>query len=151
MVAAQAARQTVDQLIKGDPSANVLLMGDFNDEPPNRSLTEGLKASASLQKKDPFQLFNATAALDELGRGTYNFRGNWNMLDQIILSSGLVEDARRVDDYHYEETSATIFSPEWLLQAEGKYQGHPDRTYAGNRYLGGYSDHLPVYVVLTKE
>ena len=151
LTAAQTARNAVDELLQTDPLANVILLGDFNDEPTNRSIREELRATASVKKKDPFQLYNAVAALDEQGRGSYQFRGNWNMLDQIILSQGLVEDARRASDYHYRPDSATVFAPEWLLQAEGKYQGYPDRTYAGDTYLGGYSDHLPVYIELTNE
>ncbi len=143
--------QAVDELLQTDQLANVVLMGDFNDEPTNVSITDELRATASLKKKDPFQLYNTVAALDEQGRGTYNFRGNWDMLDQIILSQGLVEDARNTEDYHYRPESAEIFTPEWLLQADGKYQGYPDRTYAGNTYLGGYSDHLPVFIELTNE
>ena len=151
LTAAQAARATVDELLETDPSANIILLGDFNDEPTNRSITEGLRATGSVRKKDPSQLYNTVAALDEQGRGSYQFRGNWNMLDQIILSQGLVKDARVANDYHYRLESATVFAPEWLLQAEGKYQGYPDRTYAGDKYLGGYSDHLPVYIELTNE
>ena len=149
--AARIVRKTVDELLQTDPLANVILLGDFNDEPPDQSITGELRATGSIRKKDPFQLYNTVAALDEQGRGSYNFRGDWNMLDQIILSQGLVEDARNVSDYYYRPESATVFAPEWLLQAEGKYQGHPDRTYAGNKYLGGYSDHLPVYIELTNE
>ena len=149
--AARLARKAVDELLQTDQLANVILMGDFNDEPSNASITDELRATASVKKKDPFQLYNTVADLDEQGRGSYKFRGNWNMLDQIILSQGLVEDARNTDDYHYRPESAEIFTPEWLLQAEGKYQGYPDRTYAGDKYLGGYSDHLPVYIALTNE
>lgn len=151
LAAAALARQTVDDLLQTDAAANVILMGDFNDEPTNRSITEGLRATGTVSGSDPSQLFNTVTALDEAGRGTYQFRGNWNMLDQIILSAGLVEDERGVDDYHYLPESAEVFMPDWLLQADGKYVGYPDRTYAGNKYLGGYSDHLPVYVELTNE
>ncbi len=156
LTAAALARQAVDELLQTDATANVILMGDFNDEPTDRSITEGLRATGKTQKTDPFQrnaaqLFNTVAALNAQDRGTYQFRGNWNMLDQIILSSGLMEDAPKIDDYYYLPESATVFTPDWLLQADGKYAGYPDRTYAGNKYLGGYSDHLPVYVVLTNK
>ena len=151
LTAATLARQAVDELLQADATANVILMGDFNDEPTDRSITAGLRATGATQQTDPFQLFNTVAALDAQGRGTYQFRGNWNMLDQIIVSNGLVENARKVDDYYYLPESATVFTPDWLLQADGKYAGYPDRTYAGNQYLGGYSDHLPVYIDLTNE
>ena len=150
-VAAQAARRTVDELLQTDPLANIVLMGDFNDEPTNRSITDELQATGEVQKKSPSHLYNTVAALDAQGQGSYNFRGDWNMLDQIILSPGMVENDRDASDYHYRPESAAVFMPDWLLQADGKYQGHPDRTYAGDTYLGGYSDHLPVYIELTTE
>lgn len=151
LAAAELARQAVDELLQADATANVILVGDFNDEPTDRSITEGLRATGATQKTDPFQLFNTVSALDAQGRGTYQFRGDWDMLDQIIVSNGLVEDAPKIDDYYYLPESATVFAPDWLLQAEGKYAGYPDRTYAGNKYLGGYSDHLPVYITLTNK
>ena len=150
-VAARAARGVVDELLEADPAANIVLMGDFNDEPTNRSITDELQASGTVTKKNPLQLYNTLAALDKQGQGSYNFRGDWDMLDQIIISQGLVEDVREADDYHYHPESAAVFKPDWLLQADGNYQGYPDRTYAGDNYLGGYSDHLPVYIELTTE
>jgi len=45
--------------------------------------------------------------------------------------------------------SATIVKEDWLLQDgsdDPRYEGYPLRTFAGQKYLGGYSDHLPIYI-----
>ena len=71
--------------------------------------------------------------------GTGLYRGQWDMFDQIIISKPF---------YHLCPNapipSLEIYKRDWLLQSEGKYQGHPFRTFGGKLYLNGYSDHLPV-------
>lgn len=148
IAAATRARALVDELLTVDPNANIILMGDFNDEPDNRSILTTLEAKGDPAVLDDNDLFNPMYALKEQGKGSYLFRGQWDMLDQIMLSQALFKAEKNKSDFHYKEGSATIFSQEWLLQQEGKYQGYPLRTYGGNEYLGGYSDHLPVYIEL---
>ncbi|NQX84260.1 MAG: hypothetical protein HRS57_03615 [Mycoplasmataceae bacterium] len=45
----------------------------------------------------------------------------------------------------------SVYRKPFLFQKGGRYDGYPLRTSAGGKYLGGYSDHLPVYIVLVKE
>jgi hypothetical protein len=80
----------------------------------------------------------------EAGEGSYIFRDNYDMLDQVILSYGLTDNL----GLDYLENSASIFNPEWLKQPSGKYKGYPARTFAGTNYLEGFSDHFPVYIDL---
>ena len=145
---ASQVRKEIDKLIAENPDANVVVMGDFNDEPFNKSIKEVLGAKQSRGNVKEKDLFNAMAALEKDGQGSYNFRGNWNMLDQIMVSASMLDD----DGFKLKEGSATILKESWLLQGRdaGKYAGNPDRTYAGHRYLGGESDHLPVYIDLVK-
>lgn len=144
---ASQVKQVVNDIMQKDQMARIFVMGDFNDEPDNKSILEilGANGSPDFAKKE---LFNAHFKLDQEGKGTYCYRGDWNMLDQIILTQGALETD---EGYAYQKGSAAIFSPEWLKQQDaGKYTGYPDRTYAGSNYLGGYSDHFPVYIVLQK-
>lgn len=148
ITAATYSRQLVNELLDTHPDANVIVMGDFNDEPDNRSINVTLEAKGALNALDQNDLFNPMYALKQEGKGSYNFRGTWNMLDQIILSQPLLYGQPGQPDINYKEGSATVFKEDWLLQQEGKYAGYPFRTYGGNQYLGGYSDHLPVYIEL---
>lgn len=146
--AATYVRKLADELLDTHPDANLVIMGDFNDEPDNHSISEILSAKGDLIESGQHNLFNPMYALKQQGQGSYNFRGNWNMLDQILLSQALLKAQQKQPDFNYKKGSATVMKKEWLLQKEGRYEGYPLRTYGGNQYLGGYSDHLPVYIEL---
>jgi len=124
---------------------NVILMGDFNDEPSNAAVNEYLgaeyfdctKENGSLNRT---KLFNLSAKQEKENKGSYLFRGNWNMLDQIIISGNLLDK----DGLMYICESFEIFKPDFMVQKEGEYKVAPLRTYIGDKYQGGYSDHFPV-------
>lgn len=146
MYVAQQVRKKVDEILAVNPSANLILMGDFNDEPENNSLREGLNASYKAPRERVIaDLKNCFADLDLEGKGSYNYRGNWNMLDQIIVTRNL-ESGRS----GWLVRDATVFQQDWMMYEDKKYGTRPSRTYGGPRYFGGYSDHLPVYVDLIK-
>jgi hypothetical protein len=88
------------------------------------------------------------ASLALQGNGSYMHNKKWNMLDQMLLSEGLVSGKQ---GFIYELVSATIFKPDWLQETNEKYKGSPWRTYAGSKYLGGYSDHFAVFTIYTFE
>ncbi|WP_338760867.1 endonuclease/exonuclease/phosphatase family protein [Bernardetia sp. ABR2-2B] len=148
MVSALVARQIVDDLEAKDPNAKILLMGDFNDEPFNESLTKGLQAVDSPDLKDK-QLFNVLASLEKEGKGTYNYRGDWNMLDQMIINKGFFVANNDAKGWRYLD--GNIYDKEFLKEASGKYKGNPFRMYVGTKFLGGYSDHFPIYVHLERQ
>jgi hypothetical protein len=83
--------------------------------------------------------------LFEDGKGTLSYKGKWNLFDQFICSSALVMP----HGLHF--TEARIMKSEYLLNPPGEYEGQPLRTYAGTKWLNGYSDHLPVYLLLSKK
>ncbi|WP_051203384.1 hypothetical protein [Hugenholtzia roseola] len=139
---AEVARKAIDALLMQNPDANIIVMGDFNDEPQDKSIVEGLKSRADKNLKAG-ELYNPFHNLAKAGKGTYNYRGEWNMLDQMLISKSLL------DKKGLKFEKSDIFAPEWLKQQQPeKYRGNPDRTYVGERYLGGYSDHFPIYMQL---
>jgi len=85
------------------------------------------------------------AELDIAGKGSYRYRGNWNMLDQIIVTRNL-ESGRN----GWLVKDAGIYQQDFMMYTDKKYGQSPSRTYGGPRYFGGYSDHLPVYIDLLK-
>lgn len=144
--AAQTARTVIDSLLKANPNERLILMGDFNDEPWDVSIQQVLKAvsiDSSAQSPSGY-LLNAWGPLKKAGRGSHNYRQEWSALDQMILSPGLLKGKLQ-----YVAGSADIYKQDWMLEASGKYAGSPFRTYAGAKYLGGFSDHLPVYLHLS--
>ncbi|AFN75803.1 endonuclease/exonuclease/phosphatase family [Melioribacter roseus P3M-2] len=138
LAAAARLRTVIDSLANLNANANIIALGDFNDEPDNQSIVNVLRASKEIE--EPGDLLNLSYERFEKGEGTYNFRKDWNMIDQIIVSGALV-DGRGLD---YVKNSFEIVRPEYMIQKEGDYKGAPLRTFVGNRYFGGFSDHFPV-------
>lgn len=144
IAAAKAARFSVDSILAAHPKANIVLMGDFNDEPTDTSMKHVLMASMDRNKID-HQLFNTMSALKIDGEGSHYYGGERHMLDQIVVTNTILN---KNSNPHIRSSSSYIYHPVWLQDQNPKYKGSPLRTYAGQKYLGGYSDHFPVYTVL---
>lgn len=129
--AANSARHFIDSLLNMDPNTKIILMGDLNDYPSNKSV------QLIMEKLHP----KIVSSSNKFG-GTHNYKGEWNILDHICISNGWKNGKLRAASNH-----GTILTLEELLST---YKGNivPFRTYGGSKYLGGYSDHLPVYIEL---
>lgn len=145
--AATVLRSKVDSLIKSDSLAKIIIIGDFNDEPNNESITDFLKAKSDTSNLAPSDLFNLMPELHKASQiGSHKYRGNWSFLDQIIISASLLQNKKGL---HLSRDNAQVFKAGFLLEEDPVYLGNkPFRTYSGPRYLGGFSDHLPVYIDL---
>ena len=145
--AARVLRTAVDSLFSADPEAAIVAMGDFNDGPADESMLQYLGAALSPEGQGPAGLVNLTARLDRIpGTGTLKYRENWDVFDQLVVSTALLDGPGRL---RVTEEGARIHDPDFLLADYPAYPGKkPFRTWAGPRYLGGYSDHLPVFLDL---
>lgn len=143
--AAQALRNIVDSLYTLNPLENIVIMGDFNDEPTNKSMDSVLRAKASLYDLNGGNMFNAMYEMKQNDEGSHYYRGHFSMLDQIVLSSSIANCTGRVC---YRKGSATVYKQPWMVEPEGKYKGAPLRTFVGDKYMNGFSDHLPVYIII---
>ena len=142
IVAAKSLKKVVDSLVCNDPKSNIIIMGDFNDEPINRSIKEILEAMDPDEQNDSSLLVNLMYPLFKKGFGTHYRVNNIteaSVLDQIIVSSSMLyeESTMKLD-----RGQGYIFQNEFLMD---KKNGRPLRTYQGLKYIGGFSDHLPVY------
>lgn len=139
---AKQLKKAVDSLFNINPNAQIIIMGDFNDETDNKSIAEVLNAETNDTNIAPQQLYNCFAKFDQAKQGSYNFRGNLNMLDQIIVSSELMQND------NLSVNNPTIFKQDWMIYKGKKYGDAPNRTFGGPNYYGGISDHFPVFVDL---
>ena len=142
-------RMLKDALMASHPEAKVMIMGDMNDDPADKSMTTALGCKHQTDKvKKATDLFNPWhETLYKRGQGTLLYQGKWNLFDQIVFSGNLLGTDRTSLKFYKHE----IFMRDYLFQQEGKYKGSPLRTHAGGVWLNGYSDHLPTYVYLIKE
>lgn len=142
--AAAVAAGVIDSLRSLDPNADIVLMGDLNDEPHNASVQDVLDAGEyDSGEKFVRRMINTAApvaAADTIG--SYYYDGGWEVIDQIMLSPGVL-DRRGLMLY---EITETVFAPEFLRDFKASPIDRPPyRTYIrGNHYIGGTSDHFPV-------
>jgi predicted extracellular nuclease len=147
--AAERLRACIDSVFKTSASAKIIVVGDFNDEPDDVSIHKFLKAKQLLKAVASKSLYNLSYNwLNSISLiGTHKFKGNWALLDQIMVSGALLS-ARSKGLICYSN-SAVIYSPQFLLKEDNRNSGvTPFRTFEGYKYTGGFSDHLPVYLDL---
>lgn len=145
--AAKLNRQIIDSLFSDDPYAKIITMGDFNDDPTNASIKKHLKAKRKKEDLEIKELYNPMEDMARKGLGTLAYRDNWNLFDQMIMSTELTKK----DYSSYRFYKAEIYNKTYLVNSKGRYKGYPYRSYVGGGYTGGYSDHFPVYLYLVKE
>lgn len=140
-------RSIIDSLRTITPNLHIVTMGDFNDDPNDKSISKSLGAVGNAKKlNDKNYLYNPMFNMHKSGLGTLAYRDSWNLFDQIIISKELKQDKSGVFFYKAEIENF----PE-LKSKEGRYKGYPFRTYSGGNYSGGYSDHFPVVIYLLKK
>ncbi|NNE25329.1 MAG: endonuclease/exonuclease/phosphatase family protein [Saprospiraceae bacterium] len=144
--AAEVNRYILDSLLLDDPKAKFIVLGDLNDDTNNESLTKYLRAKFKPKAVGPDDMYNPMHALFQKGYGTTAWRDRWSLFDQLVLSHAWLD--KEQDDLHFHQ--AVIFNKKYLIQKWGKYKGYPFRTFDGDEYQGGYSDHFPVLVYLLK-
>lgn len=146
LLAATVARAAVDSVLAINPKANIVFVGDFNDDPNNKSIKKIFLASDDKAKNGT--LLNTSEATFKKGYGTLAYNGVWNLFDQIIISSALADD----EGIDYIPDSFTIFAAKWMQETSGKYRGMPMRTFRGGNFNPeGYSDHFPVLIYIVKK
>lgn len=147
MHVAKLLKHSTDSIFKINKTANIVVMGDLNDHPTDRSLTESLQAQTNFDKIKSNKLYNLSYYLQvEKKLGTHKHQDQWGIIDQIIVSGALLSGEGKIyttlDDAH-------VFNEDFLLETDQKFTGKKvKRTYIGFKYHGGYSDHLPTYVDL---
>lgn len=147
--AGRQVRAVKDSLLLIDPKMKVIIMGDMNDDPDDKSMSEALGAKREMKEvKEAGDLYNPWwNILRSKGIGTLEYRGNWNLFDQIVLNGNLLGKDRSTLTFYKNE----VFRRDYMFQTDGSYKGYPKRTHAGGVWLNGYSDHLPTIIYLIKE
>tara|TARA_R110002051_G_scaffold73135_6_gene132768 strand:+ start:10507 stop:11484 length:978 start_codon:yes stop_codon:yes gene_type:complete len=137
VIAAKEIILKIDSIKLEELDPNIIIMGDFNDDPSSKSI-QTLKERANL--------FNPMETLHiPESKGTSIYAGKWNMFDQILISNSFFNYQKNTHSFDH----AAIYDHKSLKEKKGKYKGKPYRTFVVDRYMGGYSDHFPVYAMFT--
>lgn len=145
--AAALNKKIIDSLLKINPNAKIMSMGDFNDDPINSGFKNILKTKDKKEDVKPGELFDPMEAMLKKGMGTLAYQDGWNLFDQIYFTYDLLKE----DKSSYRYWKAGIFNRPYLANPKGRYKGYPFRSMANGNYTWGYSDHFPVYIYLIRE
>ncbi len=145
--AAAKCLQIAQNLWKSNPDMGIIIMGDLNDDPHDRSCAKVLDAKKVRYQAKDHGFYNPWWQILDDGTGTLEYKGNWNLFDQIIISGNLANGP--MNRWHF--TRAEVLNYNFLRQQTREYYGLPLRTFAGGEYLNGYSDHFPTEIFLARE
>jgi predicted extracellular nuclease len=135
---AELLMKQIKTIQKNDKLAEIILIGDFNEDP--------IDDNVKILEKLGF-INQMSSMMGEKNKGTYVYRGKDYFYDQIIISEGLNTN----QGLHFLKDSVFILDKPKYRQQDGKYKHYPFRFWAGNKLLGGYSDHLATKIVLRKK
>jgi len=129
----------------------IIFMGDFNDQPHDRSLTEYALSTREkrrvLSAKTAPRMFNLMWPLMAQGSGTYYYRGEFNMLDQFSVSKGFFSEN---EPFSVKNDSIEIINVDPVTS---EALNTPIRFGRPSSKLNqkGYSDHFPISMVILEE
>lgn len=144
-VAAGICRRAIDSVYSNDAKANIVVMGDLNDNPDNASVTKALKAGGKQDRLKTGELYNPWLDFYSRGIGTLAYQDTWSLFDQIMVSQAILD---KTLNNHLRFYKANIFKRDDMIQTTGRYKGYPRRTYDFDNYMSGFSDHFPTYITL---
>lgn len=144
--AAKVCKKKISAIFQLEPEAKIILMGDFNDDPDSYSIKGVLGARERILATKPGEIYNPWTDLYRKGLGTLANRDSWGLFDQILLSHAWLNKQQYGFFFHKQ----MIFNKEFMKETMGAYKGYPMRTWDGDVYRGGYSDHFPTFIILLK-
>lgn len=147
IAAAELSKHIADSLWQTDPEMGVIIMGDLNDDPMDRSCAKTLGALRDNKNVPAHGFYNPWWKKLDDGIGTLAYKSQWNLFDQIIISGNLAKAPE--NRWHFYR--ADVLNKEFLKDTEGTRVGYPLRTFSAGSWLNGYSDHFPTEIFLIRK
>ncbi len=143
------SRHIADSVMRLYPNSGVIMMGDLNDDPQNKSCAVAFGARRSIEEVEQGGFYNPFWKMLDRGIGTLAYRGGWNLFDQIIVSDYFINDPTRTK--RLQLLKPIVMNFDFLKDSEGQRAGYPLRTHSGGVWMNGYSDHFPTQILLVRE
>lgn len=134
------------------PGIKIVIMGDMNDDPVNDSQKIWLHGKERIKDVGENDFFSPFYVMLKDGFGSLEYKGEWNIFDIILVNRNLTaapEGGLRIQP-NAAGYYGNIFKRDFLTQQSGKYKGTPFRTFSNGKFIDGYSDHYPTYIVISK-
>jgi hypothetical protein len=145
--AAKVSKTIIDSMMALNPNTKAIVMVDLNDDPTSPAVTEVLGAKGHKADVKQTDIYNPFASFYKRGIGTLGYSDSWDLFDQIMLTGTFIKE--KSEGWRFYK--AEVFNKEFLKTKFGQYKGYPHRSFEGNNWINGYSDHFPTLVYLVKE
>ena len=141
------------EMMKKYPGIKIAAMGDVNDDPVDESMTKWLHGKEKLEEVGENDFFNPFYSMLKDGYGSLCYQYQWCIYDQILVNSALAkapEGGLKITPLVKGTYYGRIFKKPFMTQQKGQYNGQPMRTFSNGAFIGGYSDHYPTYILISK-
>ena len=135
------------------PGIKIVVMGDMNDNPSDPSMVKYMHGKEKIEEVGPVDFFSPFLSMLKAGYSSLYYRGETNIYDIILVNSSLVNapaGTYTIRPIVKKKFYGRVFSKPFMTQQKGQYKGTPFRTFSNGAFVGGYSDHYPTYIVVTK-
>lgn len=135
------------------PGIKMVVMGDMNDDPFDDSMAKWLGAVRNIEDTPKGGFFNPFWQMHADGYGSLAYRDVWSIYDQTIPSETLVnapEGTLKLQKVSKKGHYGVIFKRPFMVTQKGQYKGYPFRTFSNGKFMNGYSDHFPSYIIIGK-
>ena len=142
-----------DRLSQKYPGIKMIVMGDMNDDPHDASMSKWLGVVRNIEDTQKGGFFNPFWDMLLDGYGSLGYRDVWSIYDQVIPSETLVnapENTLKVQKIGKKGYYGAIFKRPFMVTQQGQYKNYPFRTFSNGKFVNGYSDHFPAYIVIGK-
>ena len=136
------------------PGIKIVVMGDMNDNPTDISMTEFMHGKESPEEVGKNDFFSPFISMLKAGYGSLAYQGTWNIYDVILVNETLLnapDGGFRIRPVGKKGFYGVVYKKNFMITQRGQYKGTPFRTFSNGAFIGGYSDHLPTYIVLEKQ
>ena len=136
------------------PGIKIVVMGDMNDNPTDVSMTEFLHGKENPEEVGKEDFFSPFISMLKAGYGSLAYQGTWNIYDVILVNETLLnapDGGFRIRPVGKKGFYGVVYKKNFMITQRGQYKGTPFRTFSNGAFIGGYSDHLPTYIVLEKQ
>ena len=128
-------------------------LGHSIDEMNDDAMTDFLNGKESLEGLDDDDFFNPFLSMLKAGYGSMEYRGQWQIFDQILVNNALANAPKgglKIQKVEADKYYGKVFNADFLTQQDGRYAGTPYRTFSGGQFINGYSDHYPTFIIVSK-
>ena len=135
------------------PGIKIICMGDMNDNPTDPSMAQYLHGREFKEEVTDADFFSPFTSMLKAGFGSLAYQGVWSIYDLLLVNNALThpqEGTFGLRQLHKKGYYGRVYNPQFLTNQQGQYKGTPFRTFSNGAFIGGYSDHYPTYIVITK-